>query len=126
MKFASPRNSISSLLAILGWGGARVPPEVTTASTFRAWVLDHVPLGTASTDARRFFKDRNFQCQLVRDGAFTPDAPAGAGTWTHQNYVYCDGRQRLRLMLARRWQVALVEEAGRIVEVGVSVGLLGL
>lgn len=65
-----------------------------------------------------------FRCEVGQHGTFHAEAPPSV-TLEDSDYTFCDARQRAGLSVGRRWQVALFEEGGRIVEIGVSTGLVG-
>jgi hypothetical protein len=117
---------ISALLGLFGCGRNSLPTHIETSEAFRGWLLQHVPLGSNSEDGQRFLANYGFECHTVTGGSFVPEAPPPElGKWQNIDYVYCDLRQRVRLQLVRRWQVSLVQREGRLIEIGVSTGLLG-
>ena len=84
----------------------------------RTAVLELVPVGTPMEDARRRLELEGFRCELPATHRFE-------GVQDPLHYAHCDGRSR-GLLVYRRWQLALVDSAGRLSDVLVATGLVGL
>lgn len=120
------RTLLSNLLAFVGRARHSLPEELTTAEAVRTWILGQIPVGAPIEEARRLLKTHGFRCEPMKKADFAPQAPAGdPSAWEGIDYVYCDLRQPMGSLQARRWQIALVERDGRLVDVGVSTGLIG-
>jgi hypothetical protein len=80
-------------------------------------ILTKLPVGTPIEDAQVFMEREGFKCSSSTNAAF--------GDRTGLDYVTCDrleGSEPVR----RRWQVAVVHQSGKVVEVLASTGLIGL
>ncbi len=114
-------------LTLAGCSRGSLPSHVQTAAQLRVYVLAKAPAGSPVRGARRLLERHRFHCKPLRHGDFAYDAPArGPGVWKGIDYVYCDQRETSGLRpVTRRFQVALVQRGGKLVDVGVSIGLIG-
>ncbi|MBF2001107.1 MAG: hypothetical protein IGS38_10355 [Synechococcales cyanobacterium M58_A2018_015] len=79
-------------------------------------VLSQAPVGTPVNDAQQFMEREGFSCSRSTNQPF--------GDRENLNYIYCDRSEGF--LVLRRWQVAIVHQDGRVVEVLASTGLVGL
>jgi hypothetical protein len=107
------------VIAILG-----CRPRLPIANTFRtpeevkAAVLREVPIGMSTEVAKSVMLRSLFTCrEMVNE-------PWGVGPWKG-DYLHCDRYDPAGFPVKERWQVALIEEGGRISEVHVAGGLVG-
>jgi hypothetical protein len=92
-----------------------VPGE--NAEKTRAGILERVPVGTPVERAADIMRANGFTCESMRNAAFLDRERI--------DFLYCDRERAVGLMVGRRWQVALVEEEGRVMDVLVGTGLIG-
>ncbi len=112
------RVSVGLLLVLSSTAcGARptVTADLEQPAEMNALVLERAPIGAAPTSAVAFLEAEGFTCMPRRDAAFLDRE--------HIDYLYCD--RSSGAPVARRWQVAIVERAGAVVEVLSSTGLIG-
>ena len=80
----------------------------------RAAISRTVAVGLDLDQGRKLLQDAGFGCREMANEIFADHVAA--------NYTYCDAS--FGSLVARRWQVALYSQAGRITEVAVTTGLV--
>jgi len=88
-----------------------------TAGGTRSEILSVIPAGTPVEKAAAVMRANGFTCEPKKNGVFLDR--------TGIDYLYCDRERSIGFMVGRRWQVALVEERGRVMDVLVGTGLIG-
>jgi hypothetical protein len=83
----------------------------------RAAVLAIAPRGTPTAEAARRLTREGFACAPVRHASF-----GGSDSLT---YAYCNASASVGSPVSRRWQLALVDSAGRLLDVRAKTGLIG-
>lgn len=99
------------------------------AEPMKQEILRFVPVGTGVDAARHIMEENRFACDRKSNADFmaTDQATRTSKFLQKKNYLYCDYTQPGFILSAdRRWQVALIIEAGKISEIYVSYGLIAL
>jgi hypothetical protein len=105
-------------LALTAAGCSRqLVDRVADPTSMRSAILALVPIGTSIDHAAQRLEPEGLKCQ--------PSSVARFGDREPLLYAYCDGRSR-GAFTYRRWQIALVDSAGRVSDVLVASGMVGL
>lgn len=108
------------MLWIVACGCALPSPSLRlsdNAPDTRREILAAIPPGTPIDRAAAIMRSNGFKCEPMRKADFLDRRGI--------DYLYCDRERAVGLMVGRRWQVALVEEKGRVMDVLVGTGLIG-
>lgn len=87
------------------------------AEQTRIEILKFIPLDTGILDARRIMESNKFECYFMADESFLDER--------NLNFLFCDLRRSEGLLIARRWQIAIVHKDSVVTDVLVSTGLIG-
>jgi hypothetical protein len=105
------------LLAALTACSRGLADRVENADAMRAEVLALAPLGTDLAEARRRVEGAGFRCEAPGRATFT-------GSRDSLRFAYCSAERARGAFETRRFQLALVDSAGRLAEVRVTTGLV--
>jgi hypothetical protein len=116
------RHQVSTLILMIALLQCCAAPEPAirlsdNAAGTRIEILAVIPPGTPVEKAGAIMRANGFTCEPIRNAAFLDR--------TGIDFQYCDRNRAVGLLVGRRWQVALVEERGRVIDVLVGTGLIG-
>lgn len=84
-------------------------------------ILAHISVGSPVFQAKKVMEENRFKCRYLQDETF--------GTTEEKDFLHCDFSKLLlskALLVSRRWLVAIDHQEGKVVNVSVSTGLIGL
>lgn len=85
-------------------------------------MLRHIPLESDTSVARKVLTNANFiHLEWMKDSDFM----AGKDLYSHIDFLYANHEQ-YQLLLTLRWQFAIVQEKGKVKDILVSFGTIGL
>lgn len=91
---------------------AKMIALIPNESEMREEVLRHVPVGSALESAQQLMEANGFKCSESSDNV----GP----------YLYCDQQRSVDAFVSRRWQIKIREVDGRVSDVVVHTGAIGL
>src|SRR5262245_18700038 len=65
-----------------------------------------VTVGSSFDDAQRFMQGEGFSCRHIANGSW--------GDCQGIDYLYCDRSEAAGGLVARRWQVAIIHQGGKV------------
>jgi hypothetical protein len=77
-----------------------------------------IPLGTDAKQAQSKLEHQGFTCTWQRNSQFV-------GIVGLNDYLYCDITKSFRVLMERRWQVAVVHKDFTVTDIQVGIGLTG-
>ena len=83
-----------------------------------------MPLGEDVKQAKLVMERNGFACQWEKNEQFATFSSGKQVTHSKADYLYCDREQGW--ITPERWQVAVVHKKGKVTDVRVSYGLIGL
>jgi hypothetical protein len=124
------RNELICLVLFLPAVGCSAPGPAPTAKSSMTRGIEEVdrmkeviaaelPPGTPIDEAQRFMEREGFECSYLSDDP--SESRDGRRT-----FLYCDRSDKVARLVYRRWQVWAYYDRGKMVEVGASVGRVGL
>ena len=90
----------------------------------RQEILKLVPLGSDITQAKTVMESNGFVCTWEKNEQFATLPKGQQMIHRKADFLYCDREQGW--ITHERWQVAIVHKNGRVTEVHVSYGIIGL
>jgi hypothetical protein len=91
--------------------------NINDAPEMRNTIMNAVPIGSQIAAAQVFMMKNDFSCRLETNATF--------GNQSGIDFLYCDKQAGVDRVVGRRWQVALLEKDGKVLDVLVTTGFLG-
>lgn len=90
-------------------------------------LLKHVPIGSEIKRAKLIMETNQFHCDFVKNSSFLEKKPGGIGSIVHeqQDFLICHKRKFTASLVFREWDIIIVHNNDRVLNIVVNVGLTG-
>lgn len=94
--------------------GANMANQILTegAAATKTNILDRIPIGTPIDNARKIMDEAGCDCMMDSDDS--------------GDYLYCYKAETIELTYSRVWKVFFYYQDGKVYDVSVTTGLIGL
>ncbi len=118
---------ILPVLLLIVYSCRKKLPE--NARKLKEYLTELIPSGTGIADAEKTMKSYGFTCRYMTNADFIEESPGNSRGIILKNidYLYCDQEKSEwpLIWISERWQVAIVQEKGKVKSIYVSYGLTG-
>jgi len=104
-------------LLCAGCQRADAPRLTSDPQQVRNEILQYIPIGSDIGRAQELMEGYGFRCEMIRNGEWLKLSDI--------DYLYCDINKSESFLVSRRWQVAIIEDRGRVKDIQVTTGLTG-